>query len=359
MKMTRQKNRIQSIDTMRGIAALIVVYCHFLPVTPVGNGSSLTALLDLLREQIFQRGQLGVALFFIISGYVVPFSLIGAREGGIGKFIISRFMRLYPAYWLSLIAGLWLVGRDTGPLTIIANITMAQRFMGVQDVLGVYWTLSVELVFYFLIAVGFIAGLIQEPRRLKWITLGLIFTTMAFAAGRRFFDMPLPAGNLIFLCLMFGGAWLRLGVYRSRDLWWIVTAYLLALLAICWLLYYPAKFGSPWFLQFSRYLYAVLLFFAILYWRAGRAAFLAYLGRISYSIYLLHVPANALVAIILPTLGLAVGGWLMFAVSLLLTLGVSALTFKYLELPFIRMGKNVQAYYTRRLAGRTVNETAS
>jgi len=347
-----EKKRIRSIDSMRGIAALIVVYAHILPVMAVGDGNPLADLLEFLRHQIFQRGQLGVALFFIISGYVVPFSLIGAKDRGIGKFIISRIMRLYPAYWLSLLAGIWLITTDAYTAMILANMTMAQRFLGFEDVLGVYWTLSVELVFYVLVALGFLAGLIQDSRRLKWLNLALIMTTLIFAAVRRYFDVPLPAGNMIFLCLMFGGAWLRLGVYRPKDLWWIVSAFLLALLAICWLMYYPEKFGSPWLLQFSRYLYAVGLFFAILHLRIGRSAILTYLGRISYSIYLFHVPTTALVAIILPFMGLAIGGWLMFSASLVATIGISALSFKYVELPFVHLGHGIQTYYVGRMARR-------
>ena len=348
----REKQRITSIDSMRGIAALIVVYCHILPAMSSGEAGAFGYMLEFLRDQIFQRGQMGVALFFIISGYVVPFSLIGVKQGGIGNFVISRFMRLYPAYWLSLIAGIWLMGRDFDAPTILANVTMAQRFLGFPDVLGVYWTLSVALVFYFLVAFGFMAGVIGQPRRLAWLTLGLILTTLAFAAARRAFDAPLPAGNMIFLCLMFGGAWLRLGIYRAHDLWWIVPAFLAVLLAICWLLYYPSNYGAPWLLQYSRFFYAVLLFFAFLHWRAAGSPFLAYLGRISYSIYLLHMPTNALVASTLPGLGLAADGGLTFAVSLALIIGVSALAFRYVERPCIRMGKGMQAYYTGLLVDR-------
>ncbi len=93
-ELQNKKQRVQSIDLLRGIAALMVVYCHILPPTALGDESLLSLVLNLLRNEIFQRGQLGVALFFIISGYVVPFSLVETGEGGIGKFVISRFMRL-------------------------------------------------------------------------------------------------------------------------------------------------------------------------------------------------------------------------------------------------------------------------
>ena len=347
-----KKDRIQSIDMMRGIAALIVVYCHILPATPVGTENLFLQILDLLKNEIFQRGQLGVALFFIISGYVVPFSLVGKEKGGIGNFVISRFMRLYPAYWASLIVGVWLIKPDVGSARILANLTMAQRFMGFGDILGVYWTLSVELVFYSLVALVFLAGIIHKPRAMGWLSLGFISTTLVFALAKRFFDLPLPAGNMIFMSLMFGGAWLRLGVYKSKNLWWIVSAFLLVLLAICWLLYYPDKYGMPWLLQFSRFLYALILFFTFLFWQTLKIAFLAYLGRISYSLYLFHMPANALIIAILSTLDLIVGGWLVFTLSLSFTICVSALSFKYIEMPFVHWGKLLQAYYLRRLTSR-------
>ncbi len=81
--------------------------------------------------------------------------------------------------------------------------------------------------------------------------------------------------------------------------------------------------------------------------------FLAYLGRISYSIYLFHMPVNALTAIALQALGSPIDGWLIFSLSLLSTIGVSALSFKYIEMPFIRMGKSLQSYYLWRIASRS------
>lgn len=350
-----EKVRFQSIDSMRGIAAMIVVYCHILPTSLLGDETFMSLTLEFLRNKIFQNGQLGVALFFIISGYVVPFSLVGTGQGGIGKFIISRFMRLYPAYWASLIAGIFLVSVNTDNATILANLTMMQRFMGFSDILGVYWTLSVELIFYTLVVIAFLAGIIHSPRRMGWFSLSVITTTLAFAIARRFLDLPLPGGSMIFMSLMFGGAWLRLGAYKNKDLWAIISAFLLGLLAICWLLYYPDKYGAPWLLQFSRYLYAITLFFAFLHWQAIKVAFLVYLGRISYSIYLFHMPVNALVAVVLPATGFAIGGWLMFSLSLLGTIGVSALSFKYIEMPSVRIGKGFQAYYLDRLTSRTAS----
>ncbi len=340
MTVARQKKRIQSIDIMRAIAVLIVVYSHILPAGLYPNGSWANWFLEFLRNEVFQRGQLGVILFFIVSGYVVPFSLLAPKEDNLSRFMVSRFMRLFPAYWVSIAIAVFVVGGKTDAATVILNTTMLQRFFGTTDIIGVYWTLSIELIFYALAAVFFMVGLIQNPRRLGWLTAGLVVTTLLFAIARRWFNAPLPAGSMLFLCLMFGGAWLRLGIYRQKDLWWIVGAFLIVILAITWLLYYPSRYGEFWLLQFSRYLYAILLFFALLSLKEFKSEILAYLGRISYSIYLFHVPVNMLVVRAAQDLP---PGYIVL-ISLTVTIVASSLSHALIERPSIQLGRGLYRF---------------
>src|SRR5436190_9331039 len=105
-------------------------------------------------SHISKYGYLGVDVFFILSGFVI---LLTAYEKDAIGFTIARIVRLYPAYWICvtlttvavLLAGN--IHRHLTPAQYLANLTMAHSYFGVEDISGVYWTLAVELKFYFLI----------------------------------------------------------------------------------------------------------------------------------------------------------------------------------------------------------------
>lgn len=132
--------RLQALDLIRFIAALAVVFYHYL-AQPDSSFPQLAA--------IAQFGYLGVPLFFMISGFVIAAS---AEQRSPLQFVISRAARLYPAYWLAVLftsAALWLLGSTTpSALQILANLTMLNDYIGVANIDGVYWTLQVELKFY-------------------------------------------------------------------------------------------------------------------------------------------------------------------------------------------------------------------
>ena len=73
------ESRLAELDTLRGIAAIMVLLLHF---------------------GIFKYGGAGVDLFFIISGFVIFMSI--ERSRNLKAFWRSRFVRLYPSYWLSI-----------------------------------------------------------------------------------------------------------------------------------------------------------------------------------------------------------------------------------------------------------------
>ena len=97
----------------------------------------------------------------MISGYVIFFS---AQSGTAAKFAVSRAIRLYPAYWFSVmftsVFALYWGGKlmSVHPSMVIANLTMLQSFVGIGDVDGVYWTLAYEISFYAAVFLILLAG---------------------------------------------------------------------------------------------------------------------------------------------------------------------------------------------------------
>jgi peptidoglycan/LPS O-acetylase OafA/YrhL len=153
------ESRYGHIDALRAIAAFIVVWRHTEGTIFAGAFSSVFSAMNSFLD----LGQVGVVLFFAISGFVIPSTLKGPTMEGARRFLIRRFCRLYPAYWFSISIGwlsaVWLEGRQIDASTLIVNLSMTQKFFGYPDIIGVYWTLSIELAFYCICLIMFLARL--------------------------------------------------------------------------------------------------------------------------------------------------------------------------------------------------------
>jgi len=101
-------------------------------------------------------GYLGVELFFMISGFVI---LMTASSNSLRIFLISRAVRLYPAFWVCCTITFLItlaIGQPRYSASLyqyIINMTLISGFIGVPSVDGVYWSLFIEIKFYLLISV--------------------------------------------------------------------------------------------------------------------------------------------------------------------------------------------------------------
>lgn len=141
-----QNSRLAELDALRGIAAMAVVLFHFLTrypeMSPVAEATALQ----------FPLGRYGVEIFFGISGFVIFMTL--SRTKSVGDFLVSRFARLFPAYWAGIIVttiavhALGAAYLFVPNWAIFADFSMIQGHVGLPQVDGVYWTLTVEISFY-------------------------------------------------------------------------------------------------------------------------------------------------------------------------------------------------------------------
>lgn len=323
----KKSRRLDHIDGLRGIAALAVVVHH----------NDLIPGIDL--------GRYGVLVFFIISGYVVPFSLSAAHSRPLAAFALSRLFRLYPAYWLSMALALAL--GQTVPLShLLVNLTMAQRFLAVPDLLGVYWTLAVELLFYFGCAALFLAGILDRRNALVNLAVLLTLATAGAAAIRLAIGWPAPFAWLGFFSLMVGGAALRRFDLEGRCLSW--RAYgVIAVLVTIQAAAMAAVYADP---AHDRSGMGEAMI-----WGMAAVTFLAFralpnlmppgsarLGRISYSLYLLHNPVGLMAAGVVGVAG-AVGA----TASIAMSIGAAYLCWAVLEQPCIRIGHRLIARMER------------
>jgi peptidoglycan/LPS O-acetylase OafA/YrhL len=162
-----QGNRhIPILDPLRGLAALAVCLFHF--TSGSTDLPNQLAASDPLRW-LGSFGKYGVEAFFVISGFIIPYSLYlrSYRLQDSGQFLLRRFKRIEPPYFAAILLVLgmhWLATRSGGyrgePFQPqwaqwSAHVAYLNAFLGYEWLNPVFWTLALEFQFYLLIAVAF------------------------------------------------------------------------------------------------------------------------------------------------------------------------------------------------------------
>ena len=180
-------DRFQELDVFRGIAALWVVYFHYFLRYNELYDIPEKSHLWIDTAEIDEFGLLPVYWFFVISGFVIFWTLQKSHHWQ--DFAVSRFSRLFPAYWaacaITFAVGLAvpLPGQSYSILQFLANLTMLHEAFGIPAIDGVYWSLQVELIFYVLMATLFATGLLTRIHMicLFWIAACLLNRSLALA----------------------------------------------------------------------------------------------------------------------------------------------------------------------------------
>lgn len=356
--------RFFHIDALRGIAALLVVWLHVTQFFHMRLGAQQALAGQWLADvaQNFDFGRIGVMLFFLISGYVIPDSIRLDRPAPLATFAIRRVLRIYPAYWLSIpisaYAVWWLWDMPFGATDFLVNLTLLQDLFGIRSAEGVYWTLLIELAFYVLCVVLALLHSLHDARRVAILAAVLVLAhTLCVYVAWLGAPMSLPLAFVpLHLSFMLCGA-----LFRHRDDGAVMSTLsrrLFAALVIYDLLIFPA--GASWAIgPVNNYVVcgaiALLLFIVGTHVVRLRARWIVWLGKISYSIYLFHVPVTMLSL-----------WWLLqqsresawrtqhMAVYLLvcsgLTIVVAALVERWVERPGIALGRRVARAWQQRTA---------
>lgn len=166
------EKRYFNIDILRFLAAFGVMLMHYL-VRGFPNDTYSTISFGAIAT-FTKYNYLAVNLFFMISGFVI---LMSAQHSTAKKFIKSRFLRLYPAFWFCCTVSFLLTIvfiNHIFQLTLpryIANMTMFNGFFNIGYVDNVYWTLLVEMKFYIFIFLLLITKQIRNIENFAFIWL--------------------------------------------------------------------------------------------------------------------------------------------------------------------------------------------
>ena len=352
--------RFEYIDGLRGLAAIMVAIGHLADAAadrhPGILGPGVEALASL--------GRYGVQIFFVLSGFVIAHSVTGGEYSFkyLGRFAARRFVRLDLPYWsviaLELVL-LWLSGqlmaqyaRELPSLgTIAANAFYLQNFLGYPHILPIFWTLCYEVQFYLVLVLSLV--LLAQLRNGG---MSAARTRMIAAAG-------LAIGFVWSLCLFVGvlpavhpalflDRWFQfaLGVlvylyYRGQcRLEVLVVAVTLCMGA-------AVLFGADAY-RVTALLVTVATAIAIVcslqFRRRGvfEGATMQFLGRISYSVYLLHVAigwrATVLVRELIGSHYSTFWAYVAFAVGMLASILAAWIAFLLIEQPAIKLARTIE-----------------
>jgi peptidoglycan/LPS O-acetylase OafA/YrhL len=336
-------HRVLWLDSLRGIAALMVAVMHLweylIYIYIQETSQPVSEIINLIILDCLNFGKLGIIIFFMISGYVIPFSL---GNKNIKKFLIARFFRLYPAYWFSILMFVIVGGVIPSAFILGANITMFHKFAGIPDLVGVYWTLQIELSFYILCVLLFYKKLLFNMSAISKIIYALICLAVIMSFVRYITEIKLPVALLLGLILMFLGMQWRFcsGTRDYETLRINIIFFIGALIPICFLAY-NRNYGydETWYKYFISYILGIVIFYLFSKFRI-KIKLSGFLGNIRYSSYLLHPVSLVLLATITSKYTMTFVQYIVFFfVSMFV---FSIISYYLIEKPAIKFGKRFQ-----------------
>jgi peptidoglycan/LPS O-acetylase OafA/YrhL len=364
--------RIQFAHELRGVAALLVMVLHValafflrpegeakLLNLPVYPGRAPAAIRYVGAYSPINFAHFGVALFFLISGFVIPFSFRSQRGAG---FLVARAFRIIPPYalglavtLLSLRAATWYFGRDmpqpVGFWQVLSHVFLVRDVAAWQNLDGIVWTLEVEVKFYLLCAL--LAPALRRGLAWPLVPLGLACVAATGLASRVPVSFALPHPQLYNLLLVVQMTalmvpFMLIGTlanfhFRQRISGRACAALMLFLLGC---------FALQWRMNFLRatvrsgtYNYtAAWVVFTICYLLRNRlspARSLSWLADVSYPVYLIHGFAGPCYLRVF--LSLWDRPWVALVSCFGLVFGLATLLHHWVEVPSNRLGKRLAA----------------
>ncbi len=348
----------KDLDALRAIAFLAIFLHHgIFTADPTVEASVAFLAADVITKPAW----LGVPFFFALSGFLITYLLLSEeqRRGkiSVGKFYVRRILRIWPLYYAVVIFGFFIFPLLHGlmvhePYTENATLWKYLAFLGNFDIiknglpygagLGVTWSLSVEEQFYLVWPIFFSI----VPRKFRvWSVLFLFMLSQYLMQAR---DLPYPH-TLASMSDLSMGALLAIASFNNKPLfnkltelpkWAIFLIYVIGIAHLySWTLY---DLGNRVFVS----LFMVFVLFDQSFCKFSplklrKFRILGYWGRLTYGLYLLHTIGNFIVYNAIKPFRAHLGepAFIDMALqpiaSLLLTMAMAYVSYKFFEKPFL------------------------
>jgi len=345
----QNKAHYHELDLLRFIAALAVVFYHYTFVHTVSF--SEIASYPVLGD-IFKYGYMGVELFFMISGFVILMTTVNKSPV---EFVISRISRLYPAFWVALLITtlsiVFFVVDDSKEISLsrfLINLSMVPEYINIDSIDPVYWTLQVEIKFYFWM---FVIVLMNKLANIEsflsvWILISILDAFQFTHGLSRLLFIPewapyFCAGALFFIVK-------TQGLSTKR----VLLLFLAYLLSIHYAIVEGQLKASHFESDFSPIVVTILItaLYLLFIWFINRnkdyqkSRNMLFLGALTYPLYLIH---NVLGEIIFTHLAQDINQYTLLISVIVLMLIISFVISYFIEPKISKLMKSALLKYTK------------
>ncbi len=345
------KNYYPQLDGLRGLAALTVFFSHTMGFF---SASPLIIYLQQSPLRTFWDGAAAVDLFFVLSGFVLTLPFIsGVKKINYFHYVIRRLFRLYPAYYLALVVSLSL-RYIYSPLDLYPLNEWAQSFWTNQDPITlkliathptlvlktnthaidpVVWTLFTEMKMSLLLPLFMYLLLCNQDFFYQTCLVIGVFILVGYT------------GKIGAFPLFALGAYLASNLnFFSRRIKQMSKIYLLTAFMTTFCLY-----GNRWILPTNQYeslltgIASFLIIVAVINLNSLKmllqARLFIFLGKTSYSFYLLHLP----ILLVITSLFYHKTNSLLICalITLTVTYSLAYIIYLLIELPAIELGRRL------------------
>ena len=322
--------RIASVDMLRAIAALSVCVFHF------SNGNQNYFPNEFWLKEVGSVGWAGVQIFFVISGFIIPYSLFMSnyKYGDYKYFLLKRFARIEPPYFCAIILCIVLNYISTlSPyfkgdpfkfdfINIALHFGYLNAFFNQDWINPAFWTLAIEFQFYILMATLF-PLIVHSKIWLRFVVLFLfLFSSLVIKNGGLIFGFApyFVLGILIF--------YQRINLLSIK---YCLALNVLVLVAICY------------FNGLIPCLFAAFACSCLLFVKHFSNKWLLFIGTISYSIYLIHVPVGGrIINFSMNFIKSSDGRTLILLLAICVVVIMSYVFYRLIEKPSIKLSKSIK-----------------
>ena len=374
------RNRLDGIESLRAYAAVAVILFHLVWV----GSASVPAALSFVGSHFGY----GVQLFFVVSGFSLAYGYSGRlhSEAELGSYFLRRFARIAPLFYVVMVFQLVMLkvehGATFAPLDVLLNALFVFNLVPhlVDGIVPASWTIGVEMMFY--AAFPLLLFVCSSVVR----TIAVLLITIAIATSFSIDMTPtlekINEGfiyhNVVAQLPFFIWGMLVFHVYRTiaprlsgarvRYAGWAICA--VSIVSLCALYAYSPLYAffwdrgmrSTWDALWGIPFGLLCLGMAIHPTRVISNLVTRYLGKVSFSLYLVHPHVLSKIA------GLGLYRWVYakfpenqgvafgvcLVISLVVITAISAVTFRFIEQPGMSLGKRMSSSKTRASAPEVI-----